>query len=61
MAAYAFSRMKFRGRQAMMIAILAVLMLPAVATLAPLFVIPEPGPDRRRSTCAPRSSGWPWR
>ena len=38
MAAYAFSRMSFRGREALMIAILAVLMLPAVATIAPLFV-----------------------
>ena len=38
LAAYAFSRMSFRGREALMIAILAVLMLPAVATIAPLFV-----------------------
>lgn len=38
MGAYAFSRLKFRGRQLLMIAILAVLMLPAVATIAPLFV-----------------------
>lgn len=38
MGAYAFSRMQFRGRQFLMIAILAVLMLPAVATIAPLFV-----------------------
>src|SRR4051794_38150816 len=38
MAAYAFSRMRFRGRQVLMIGILAVLMLPAVATIAPLFV-----------------------
>lgn len=37
-AAYAFSRLQFRGRQVLMLAILAVLMLPAVATLAPLFV-----------------------
>jgi arabinogalactan oligomer / maltooligosaccharide transport system permease protein len=36
-AAYAFSRFKFPGRQFLMLAILAVLMLPAVATLAPLF------------------------
>ena len=36
--AYAFSRLKFRGRQFFMIAVLGVLMLPAVATLAPLFV-----------------------
>ena len=36
-AAYAFSRFKFRGRQFLMLAILAVLMLPAVAALAPLY------------------------
>jgi arabinogalactan oligomer / maltooligosaccharide transport system permease protein len=39
LAAYAFSRMKFRGRELMMIGILAVLMLPAIATLAPLYVM----------------------
>lgn len=39
LAAYAFSRMQFRGREFLMIAILAVLMLPAIATLAPLFVM----------------------
>lgn len=38
-AAYAFSRLKFRLREMLMISILAVLMLPAVATLAPLFVL----------------------
>jgi arabinogalactan oligomer/maltooligosaccharide transport system permease protein len=37
-AAYAFSRLRFRGREALMIAILGVLMLPSVATLVPLFV-----------------------
>jgi arabinogalactan oligomer/maltooligosaccharide transport system permease protein len=37
-AAYAFSRLQFRGRQVLMLAVLAVLMLPPVATLAPLFV-----------------------
>jgi arabinogalactan oligomer/maltooligosaccharide transport system permease protein len=37
-AAYAFSRFNFRFRSVLMIAILGVLMLPAVATLAPLFV-----------------------
>jgi arabinogalactan oligomer / maltooligosaccharide transport system permease protein len=37
-AAYAFSRLKFRGREALMIAILGVLMLPAVATIIPLYV-----------------------
>jgi arabinogalactan oligomer/maltooligosaccharide transport system permease protein len=38
-AAYAFARFKFRGREILMLSILAVLMLPAVATLAPLFVL----------------------
>ena len=39
LAAYAFSRLKFRGRELLMIAILGVLMLPAVATIAPLFIM----------------------
>jgi arabinogalactan oligomer/maltooligosaccharide transport system permease protein len=38
-AAYAFSRLRFRGREILMLAILGVLMLPAVATLTPLFVL----------------------
>jgi len=38
-AAYAFSRLKFKLRSFLMIAVLAVLMLPAVATIAPLFVL----------------------
>jgi arabinogalactan oligomer / maltooligosaccharide transport system permease protein len=38
LAAYSLSRMRFRGREVFMIAVLAVLMLPAVAILAPLFV-----------------------
>ncbi len=38
-AAYAFARLDFRGREVLMIAILGVLMLPAVATIAPLFVL----------------------
>jgi arabinogalactan oligomer/maltooligosaccharide transport system permease protein len=37
-AAYAFSRLQFRGRQILMLAILAVLMLPPVVTIVPLFV-----------------------
>jgi arabinogalactan oligomer/maltooligosaccharide transport system permease protein len=37
-AAYAFSRLKFRFREVLMISILGVLMLPAVATIAPLFI-----------------------
>ncbi len=39
LAAYAFSRLTFRGREALMIGVLAVLMLPAIATLAPLYVM----------------------
>jgi arabinogalactan oligomer / maltooligosaccharide transport system permease protein len=39
LAAYAFSRLRFRLRSFLMIAVLAVLMLPAVATIAPLFVM----------------------
>ncbi|HJW23139.1 MAG TPA: ABC transporter permease subunit [Candidatus Limnocylindrales bacterium] len=38
LAAYAFSRLRFRGRAALMIAVLGVLMLPGVATIIPLFV-----------------------
>ncbi|HET7494944.1 MAG TPA: ABC transporter permease subunit [Candidatus Limnocylindrales bacterium] len=38
LAAYAFSRLRFRGREVLMIGVLAILMLPAVATIAPLFV-----------------------
>ena len=38
-AAYAFSRLRFRGRAVLMLVILGVLMLPNVATLAPLFVL----------------------
>jgi arabinogalactan oligomer/maltooligosaccharide transport system permease protein len=38
-AAYAFSRLRFRGRSVLMLMILGVLMLPNVATLAPLFVL----------------------
>jgi arabinogalactan oligomer/maltooligosaccharide transport system permease protein len=39
LAAYAFSRLHFRAREVLMIAILGVLMLPAVATIAPLFIM----------------------
>ncbi len=38
-AAYAFSRINFRGRSQLMLAVLGVLMLPAVAGIAPLFVL----------------------
>ncbi len=37
-AAYAFSRLRFRGRETLMIAILGVLMLPSVAVIIPLYV-----------------------
>lgn len=38
-AAYAFSRLRFKGRQLLMLAVLTVLMLPAIATLPALFVL----------------------
>jgi arabinogalactan oligomer/maltooligosaccharide transport system permease protein len=38
-AAYAFSRLRFAGRQALMVTVLTVLMLPAIATLPALFVL----------------------
>jgi arabinogalactan oligomer/maltooligosaccharide transport system permease protein len=37
-AAYAFSRLKFRGREPLMIVVLGVLMLPSVATIIPLYI-----------------------
>jgi arabinogalactan oligomer/maltooligosaccharide transport system permease protein len=37
-AAYVFSRKEFPGRRLMMMAVITVLMLPAIATIAPLFV-----------------------
>jgi len=37
-AAYAFARLRFRGRETLMIAVLGVLMLPSVATIIPLFI-----------------------
>ncbi|MEP7379427.1 MAG: ABC transporter permease subunit [Chloroflexota bacterium] len=37
-AAYAFSRLQFRGRQVLMLGILSVLMLPAVVSIVPLFI-----------------------
>lgn len=39
LAAYAFSRLRFGFREVLMITILGVLMLPAVATIAPLFIM----------------------
>jgi arabinogalactan oligomer/maltooligosaccharide transport system permease protein len=38
LGAYAFSRMQFRGRTLLMLGVLTVLMLPAVATIGPLFI-----------------------
>lgn len=38
-AAYAFSRLQFPGRSQLMLGVLGVLMLPAVAGIAPLFVL----------------------
>lgn len=38
-AAYAFSRLRFKGREVLMIAVLTVLMLPSIATLPALFVL----------------------
>ena len=38
LAAYAFSRLRFLGRQVLMLGILAVLMLPPVVTIVPLFL-----------------------
>jgi arabinogalactan oligomer / maltooligosaccharide transport system permease protein len=38
-AAYVFSRFEIRGRRFLMLAVLAVLMLPSIGTIAPLFVM----------------------
>ncbi len=38
-AAYSFSRLRFKGRQVLMLAVLTVLMLPSIATLPALFVL----------------------
>jgi arabinogalactan oligomer/maltooligosaccharide transport system permease protein len=38
-AAYIFSRFDFRGRRVLMIAIIGVLMLPSIATIAPMFIL----------------------
>ncbi len=38
-AAYIFARFDFRGRKALMMAVVTVLMLPSIATIAPLFVM----------------------
>ncbi|HSH04428.1 MAG TPA: ABC transporter permease subunit [Anaerolineae bacterium] len=37
-AGYAFSRKRFPGRQLLMLGVITVLMLPSIATIAPLFV-----------------------
>lgn len=37
--AYAFSRFRYRGREVWMLAVLGVLMVPAIATIAPLYVL----------------------
>lgn len=39
LAGYAFSRFQFRGRGALMVSVLTVLMLPAIATLPALYVL----------------------
>ena len=39
LAAYSFSRFEFKGRKTIMFAVVTVLMLPAIATVAPLFVM----------------------
>jgi arabinogalactan oligomer / maltooligosaccharide transport system permease protein len=39
LAAYIFSRFTFSGRRALMMMVITVLMLPSIATIAPLFVM----------------------
>lgn len=48
MAAFAFARLRFPGKEALFAIVLATMMLPAVVTIIPLFLIikglPAPGP-----------------
>jgi arabinogalactan oligomer/maltooligosaccharide transport system permease protein len=39
LAAYSFSRFRFRGREAMMLGVVTVLMLPAIASIPALYVL----------------------
>ena len=39
LAAYSFSRFEYAGRKVMMLSVVTVLMLPSIATIAPLFVL----------------------
>ena len=39
LAAYSFSRFDYKGRKALMMGVVTVLMLPSIATIAPLFVM----------------------
>jgi len=39
LAAYSFSRFEYPGRKGLMLAVVTVLMLPSIATIAPLFVL----------------------
>jgi arabinogalactan oligomer / maltooligosaccharide transport system permease protein len=39
LAAYSFSRFEYPGRRSLMMAVVTVLMLPAIATVAPLFIL----------------------
>ena len=62
LAAYSFSRFEFKGRKAIMFSVVTVLMLPTIATIAPLFVMLNryrSTSATSRSTCATRC--WAWR
>lgn len=39
LAAYSFSRFEYKGRKGIMMGVVTVLMLPSIATIAPLFVL----------------------
>lgn len=39
LAAYSFSRFDYKGRKGLMMAVVTVLMLPSIATIAPLYVL----------------------
>ena len=62
LAAYSFSRFEFKGRKAIMFSVVTVLMLPTIATIAPLFVMlnrVQINIGDISSTCATRC--WAWR
>lgn len=63
-AAYAFARFRFRGRAFLMVAVLFVILMPAVGLSTPLYLllngirITDPATGKLISTCATRCWAW---